>query len=115
MLEANGTPKIGPWNLGRFSRPINAIACAWVALMIPVLSFPTVKGADVTPQTMNWTCLLYGGTMLLSLTWYAVYARKWFVGPKANVDDHVGYLEDGLDAKDVEAQVPKLDEKNQAI
>jgi hypothetical protein len=77
--------------------------------MIPVLSFPGVKGADLTPQTMNWTCLLYGGTMLLSLIWYAVSARKWFVGPKVNLDDHVAPMNDGTEAKDVEAQVPKLE------
>ena len=35
---------------------------------------------------MNYTCLIYGGAMSLSLLWYAVDARKWFVGPKINVE-----------------------------
>lgn len=36
--------------------------------------------------TMNYTCLIYGGTMSLAMLWYAVDARKWFKGPKINVE-----------------------------
>lgn len=31
---------------------------------------------------MNWTCVVYGGVMMIVLVWYAVDARKWFRGPK---------------------------------
>ncbi|WBW75288.1 amino acid transmembrane transporter [Schizosaccharomyces osmophilus] len=72
----------GPWNLGRYSRPIGALACAFVALMIPVLCFPNDK--NPSPKTMNWTCLVYGGPIFLTLIWYAISARKWFKGPKAS-------------------------------
>jgi amino acid transporter len=54
----------GPWNLGRFSIPIGVIASAFVALMVPVLCLPSVTGSDLTPSTMNWTCLVYGGPMV---------------------------------------------------
>lgn len=37
----------GPWNLGKASIPIGVVACAFVALMIPILNFPSVKGADL--------------------------------------------------------------------
>jgi len=30
----------GPWNLGRFSRPIGYAACSFVVLMLPLLCFP---------------------------------------------------------------------------
>ena len=30
----------GPWNLGRFSRPIGYAACAFVLVMLPILCFP---------------------------------------------------------------------------
>lgn len=76
----------GPWNLGRFSKPIGAVAVAYVALIIPVLCFPAVKGHDLNDLNMNYTCLIYGGTMSLALLWYAVDARKWFKGPKINVE-----------------------------
>jgi len=75
----------GPWHLGRFSKPIGAVACAFVALMIPVLCFPATKGSDLNRLNMNYSCLIYGGTMSLAL-WYALDARKWLKGPKINVE-----------------------------
>lgn len=34
---------------------------------------------------MNWTCLVYGGPMSLVTIWWFVSARKWFKGPKVNI------------------------------
>lgn len=72
----------GPWHLGKFSRPCGLIALAWVCLIVPVLCFPAVN--DPAPALMNWTCLVYGGPMLIALIWYAVDAGKWFKGPKVD-------------------------------
>ncbi|OCL05726.1 amino acid transporter-like protein [Glonium stellatum] len=85
----------GPWNLGRFSKPVGAIAVAWLCLIVPVLCFPAVKGKDLNRLTMNYTCLIYFGTMMLSLIYYAVDARKWFKGPRVNIEHliHVDTLE----------------------
>ena len=44
----------GPWNLGRWGRPVGMYACAFVGLMLPILCFPAVRGAALTAQTMNW-------------------------------------------------------------
>ena len=30
----------GPWNLGKFSRPIGIVACCFVVLILPILCFP---------------------------------------------------------------------------
>jgi amino acid transporter len=76
----------GPWNLGRLSKPIGVVAVAWVTLIIPVLCFPAVKGKDLNKLDMNYTCLIYGGTMFLAMTWYVLSARKWFKGPKINME-----------------------------
>ena len=35
---------------------------------------------------MNYACVVYGGVMLLAMTWYLVDARKWFKGPRVNVE-----------------------------
>jgi hypothetical protein len=51
-----------------------------------VLCFPATKGKDLNDLNMNYTCLIYGGVMLLALLWYAVDARHWFKGPKINVE-----------------------------
>ena len=38
----------GPWNLGRFSMPIGAVASSFVILMVPILMLPSTTGADLT-------------------------------------------------------------------
>ena len=76
----------GPWNLGRWSRPIGAAGCAFVLLMVPILCLPSVIDGDLTPDLMNWTCLVYGGPMLAAIIWWIVDARKWFKGPKVNIE-----------------------------
>lgn len=40
--------RAGPWNLGRFSIPVGAVASAFVALMVPILCLPSVTGSDLT-------------------------------------------------------------------
>jgi hypothetical protein len=35
---------------------------------------------------MNWTCLVYGGPMFAVTIWWFVSARKWFHGPKVNIE-----------------------------
>ncbi|GAO47026.1 amino acid transporter [Saitoella complicata NRRL Y-17804] len=76
----------GPWNLGRFSIYIGSIACAFVALMVPILCLPSVTGRNLSPSLMNWTVLVYGAPMAFVVVWWAVSARKWFKGPKVNVE-----------------------------
>jgi hypothetical protein len=65
-------------------------------LITPALCFPAVKGKDLTPLTMNWTCLIYGGAMFLAMSWYAIDARKWFKGPRINVQ----HTHDGVEVPD---------------
>ncbi|KAM0187141.1 hypothetical protein ACHAPC_004248 [Botrytis cinerea] len=86
VFSAKGRFRPGPWNLGRFSTPIGVVAVGWVSLIIPILCFPSVTGADLNDLNMNYTCLIYGGTMTLAMCWYAISARKWFKGPKINVE-----------------------------
>ena len=76
----------GPWNLGRASIPVGVVASSFVLLMVPILCFPSVTGKDLTVELMNWTCLVYGAPMLMVTVWWFVDARKWFKGPKVNVE-----------------------------
>lgn len=77
--------RAGPWNLGRYSIPTGIVASCFTALMVPVLCLPAVTGKDLTVATMNWTVLVYGGPMFAICIWWAVSARKWFKGPKVNL------------------------------
>ena len=101
----------GPWHLGRFSKPVGVIACAYVVLMVPVLCFPAVKGSDLNTLNMNYTCLIYGGVMSLALLWYAVDARKWFKGPRINVEHLIHTQVLGGQGSDVNQDEISFDKK----
>jgi len=91
----------GPWNLGRFSFYIGTAATCFTTLMIPILCLPALTGADLTPSTMNWTCLVWGTPMFGVLIWWVVDAHKWFKGPKVNIQHQMlgreGNVIDGRD------------------
>lgn len=93
ITYARNTFKPGPWNLGKLSMPIGALSCAFVLVMIPFLCFPTVKGADLTPDQMNWTVLVYFGPMLIVTIWFMVDAHKWYVGPRPNIEEYINHEE----------------------
>lgn len=40
-------------------------------------------------DVMNWTCVVYGGPMVSIIIWWFVDAKKWFKGPKVNVEHHM--------------------------
>ncbi|KAG0651842.1 putative amino-acid permease [Hyphodiscus hymeniophilus] len=102
--------KPGPWNLGRWSSPVGAVAVAWLLVIVPALCFPAVKGKDLNDLTMNYTCLIYGGTMLFALLYYALSARKWFKGPRVNVE-HLIYTDAVESAGSVSDNVDRVPEK----
>ncbi|EXJ88426.1 hypothetical protein A1O1_05356 [Capronia coronata CBS 617.96] len=91
----------GPWHLGKFSYPIGVASTCFTLLMIPILCLPSVTGSDLDASLMNWTCLVWGGPMLMVLVWWVVDAHKWFTGPKVNVE-HTMLGRDGnvLEAKE---------------
>lgn len=87
----------GPWNLGRFSKPVGAIATMWWLIILPALCFPAVKGSDLNLLTMNWTVLIYGGPMVLVMIYWFVSARKWFTGPRVNIEHTAMATVEGVD------------------
>ncbi|KAK7542424.1 amino acid permease-domain-containing protein [Phyllosticta citribraziliensis] len=101
VFFTRGNFRPGPWNLGRLSIPIGAVASAFVALMIPILCLPATRGANLTIDGMNWTVVVWGGTMLIALGWWIISARKWFKGPKVNIQHMmVGREAEVLEGKD---------------
>ena len=74
-------------------------------LMVPILCFPALVGADLDAPSMNWTCLVYGAPMLGALIWWVVDARKWFKGPKVNIEHRMLGREEQVDGAEVEKDV----------
>ncbi|KAI9934679.1 hypothetical protein AWENTII_005802 [Aspergillus wentii] len=84
----------GPWHLGPFGRVIGGMGVSFVLLMVPVLCLPSETGSNLTPDLMNWTCLVYGAPMLAVTVWWVVDARRWFKGPKVNVEHAIHPVEE---------------------
>ncbi|KAI3326921.1 amino acid permease [Xylariaceae sp. AK1471] len=99
----------GPWHLGAFSLPIGILGCSFVVVVVPFFNFPSVNGADLTLEDMNWTSLVYGAPMLFVIIWFYVDAHVWFKGPKINIAHQMLYSDiDGVDG--VEASKKKDDD-----
>lgn len=89
ITYARNTFKPGPWNLGKWSYASGWLAVSYTTLMIPILCFPQYRGSNNTPQLMNWTVLVYWGSMFLATAWYFIYAHKIYHGPKSNLGDAI--------------------------
>ena len=74
---------LGPWNLGRYGLATNIIALFWLTITWVFTFFPI--GIPVTVSTMNWASTLWGGCMIIGLSWYFIRQRKVFVGPRVAV------------------------------
>ncbi|CAG8948754.1 hypothetical protein HYFRA_00001875 [Hymenoscyphus fraxineus] len=81
--------RAGPWHLGKFSKPIGMMSCAFILIMMPMLCFPSVRGNNLTAELMNWTVVVYGVPMMFVIIWWFVSAKKWFKGPVINVEHHM--------------------------
>ncbi|EIW76668.1 amino acid transporter [Coniophora puteana RWD-64-598 SS2] len=80
--------KPGPFDCGVFSLPIAIISVSFMTFMNLVFFFPTTPQTDV--NDMNYTIVVLGGVLILSLMWYycPVYGGvHWFTGPVANIED----------------------------
>ncbi|KAJ7497558.1 amino acid/polyamine transporter I [Mycena latifolia] len=72
----------GPFNLGIMSAPVAFVASAYMIFMIVVFMFPAIPGP--TSHSMNYTAVVVGGTLALSLAYYffpKYGGRYWFTGP----------------------------------
>lgn len=66
--------------MGRWSKPVNAVAITWVVFISVVLFFPPSK--PVTPTNMNYAICIAAFIMVVSMTWWFVSARKKYTGPR---------------------------------
>jgi hypothetical protein len=85
----------GPFNLHAFSRPVAAVACAWIGCITVVFCLPTSN--PVTDQTFNYSVVAVGIIGLGSIAAWLLWARKWFTGPALEV---VQAMRLGVDASE---------------
>jgi amino acid transporter len=70
----------GPWNLGRWSKPIGVVAIIWVAFITILFMLPQVS--PVTAGTFNYTPIAVLVVLGFAGIWWLVSAKNWFTGPK---------------------------------
>lgn len=71
--------RMGPWTMGRIGLFVNIYACCFLLISIVFSFFP--PALPVTPVGMNWSCLMFGGMVIIGLVWYAIWGRKAYNGP----------------------------------
>jgi len=70
----------GPYTMGAWSKPVNAIAVTWVVFISIVLFFPPIR--PVTAANMNYAICVAGIIGLISLGWWFVSAKDKYTGPR---------------------------------
>ncbi|KAK7459658.1 hypothetical protein VKT23_009640 [Stygiomarasmius scandens] len=78
----------GPFNLGILSGPVAFVASTYMIFMIIVFLFPAAPSP--ASESMNYTVVVVGGTVFLSLGYY-FFPRyggiHWFTGPVHTIKD----------------------------
>lgn len=67
------------WSLGRYGLAINIASLLFLTPIWFFAFWPAVTPVD--PTTMNWAVVMYGGVIIWSLVYYAIWARHSYVGP----------------------------------
>lgn len=79
-LRAGDSFSPGPWNLGRWGRPVAMVAVGWVAVITVLFMLP--QSAPVTATNFNYAPLAVLVVLGFAGIWWLVSARKWFTGPR---------------------------------
>ncbi len=79
-LRAGDSFQAGPWNLGKWSRPIGIVATVWVVFIAILFLLPQVN--PVNASTFNYAPLAVGAVVVFAGGWWVLGANKWFKGPK---------------------------------
>jgi amino acid transporter len=71
----------GPWNLGKFSTPINCWSVIWTLFVSIIFLMPTTR--PVTVKNMNYAVVILVGILTFAMIyWFVGGARKYYIGPR---------------------------------
>lgn len=68
-----------------FGTIVNAFGCAFLAVMLFFSFWPT--HINPTAESMNMSALMVGATLIWSVIYYAVWARKVYSGPVIEINN----------------------------
>lgn len=78
----------GPFDLGKFSRPVAFMACWWILFITVIFCLPELN--PVNSQTLNYTPVAVGIILFWCIASWFLWARKWFVGPVRMIEEEIG-------------------------
>ncbi|KAK4906259.1 hypothetical protein LTR49_024571 [Elasticomyces elasticus] len=71
-------------SMGRFSIPVNAFAVLYIVIAAIASFFPVE--AVVTPASMNWSCIMFGGVFIIAVVYYLVHGLRHYVTTWSHVN-----------------------------
>ncbi|MFD9793175.1 amino acid permease [Streptomyces sp. NPDC059070] len=69
----------GPWNLGRYGKPVAAIAVGWIVLSSVLFMLP--QSSPITTTSFNYAPIALGAVLFIATLWWFATARRRFQGP----------------------------------
>ncbi|KAH8810844.1 amino acid permease [Xylogone sp. PMI_703] len=67
------------WSLGRAGIYVNLAAVAYLLVVWVFIFFPV--STPVTPSTMNWNVVIFGGTMAFAVVYYILIGNRYYTSP----------------------------------
>src|SRR3954452_21443541 len=99
-LRAGDSFEVGPWNLGRWYKPLNIIAIIWVAFIsilfiMPVTDTAVPWNGNFDYKTANYARLVFLIVIVAVGVWWMVSAKNWFMAPIHKIEmDELGRVID---------------------
>jgi len=69
----------GPWHLGRWSKPVGAVAVVWILVSNVLFMLP--HASPITPTTFNYAPIALAVVLIIATVWWFATARRRFQGP----------------------------------
>lgn len=79
LLDSRASIAKAPFTRKTVGLVCNIAVMFWVPLALVIFSMPV--SIPVTPQTMNYASVVFGGFITIAAVWYLVYARRVYKGP----------------------------------
>ncbi|MEU2560408.1 amino acid permease [Streptomyces longispororuber] len=93
-LKAGDRFQPGPWNLGRWSKPVGWIAVCWVAFVTVLFCLP--QSSPVTADTMNYASIALAVVLLLATVWWFVARRSYNTPAAYGTDKEQAEIAEGI-------------------
>jgi len=85
-LQARRLPE-ARYTLGKWGALINILALIYIIPLFVFSFFPFAP--NPTAATMNWACVMVGGTVVLATAYYIVWGRKSYTPPNETIEDYI--------------------------